>query len=76
MMGMSQDPDLANCVTVLTEGMSGNGQLNQVACDCIIRVTPDIFYSLTGVEISSCGVRNGLSFEKEGNMCVNSGRLK
>ena len=76
MMGMSQDPDLADCVTVLQEGVSDNGQLNQAACDCVIRVTPEKFYSWTGVEPSSCGMGNGLSAEEERNMCVNGGRLK
>ena len=76
MMGMSQDPDLADCVTVLQEGVSDNGQLNQAACDCIIRVTPEKFYSWTGVEPSSCGMGNGLSADEERNMCINGGRLK
>ena len=75
MMGMSQDPDLADCVTVLQEGVSDNGQLNQAACDCVIRITQEKFYSWTGVEPSSCGMGNGLSAEEERNICINNGML-
>ena len=39
-------------------------------------ITPEKFYSWTGVEPSSCGMGNGLSAEEERNMCINGGKLK
>ena len=70
MAGIGQDPDLADCVSVLQDSMTDNGQLNKTACDCMIKISPEKFYAWTGVQASTCGIGTGLSIEEERTLCV------
>ena len=77
MVGMGQDPDLADCVSVLQAAIKHtmangqyNGQLSKAACDCSIKISPEQFYAWTGVQASTCGIGTGLSIEEERTLCV------
>ena len=70
MVGMGQDPDLADCASVLQAAMADNGQLSKTACDCAIKISPEKFYAWTGVQASTCGIGTGLSIEEERTLCV------
>ena len=76
MMGVISDPHLADCFAGLQVNPLDNGQLNQAACNCVIKMTPEKFYAWTGIEPSSCGLGNGLSVEEQRNMCMTRSRLK
>ena len=67
--GMSQDPDVAECVAVLHAALSDIGELSEAECNCYLKVSSEQFHIWTGVDASSCGPGSGISFEEERATC-------
>ena len=74
--GMSQDPDMAACLTVLEQAATLDDMLTPSACDCIVKITPDKFIAWTGVDMWSCGMGSGFYAAEERDHCKNMGRFK
>ena len=75
-MGMSQDPDMADCLTVMEQAQTIDDKLTPAACDCIVKITPEKFYAWTGVDMWSCGMGSGFYAAEERDHCKNMGMLK
>ena len=75
-MGISQDPNMADCLSVMQGGIMDSDKPSQAACECIVKVTPEKFISWTGVDMWSCGVGSGFYAAEEQEMCKNMGMLK
>ena len=77
--GMGKDPNIVNCVDVLQAALKDLGDINEIECDCYLKVSPQKFYDWTSVHLSSCGPGNGLSFKAERGICNErrkNGKLK
>lgn len=68
-MSQSANPDVADCVDVLTEAISNLDGLSQIECDCYLAISTEEFYDWTGVDASSCSPGSGLSFQEEQSIC-------